>query len=78
MSGTGRPPSCTTELKHMTKCASVLSGIHMRPPRSSPVAGMDRLNSGTKIKTTVGETMEEIARKLNQFFFYHLVGSLLS
>lgn len=68
-SGTGRPPSFTTELKHMTKCVSVLSGIHTRPPRSSPAAGMDRSNYGTKMKKTASETVEEVAGKLNLNFF---------
>lgn len=53
----------------MTKCVSVLSGIHTRPPRSSPAAGMDRSNYGTKMKKTASETVEEVAGKLNLNFF---------
>ena len=32
----------------MTRCASAPCGIHMKPPRSSPAAGTDKSNSGTR------------------------------
>lgn len=47
-SGTGRPPNFTTGSRLMTRCASAPCGIHTRPPRSSPAAGTDRSNSGTR------------------------------
>lgn len=46
-SGTGKPQSCITESKPMTKCALVHSGTHTKPQRSSRVAGTVRSSSGT-------------------------------
>lgn len=73
-SGTGRPPSCTTELKHMTKCASALSGTHTRPLRSSPAAGTDRSSCGTKMKRMTMETTGEVAEI--DFIFFFIFGQL--
>lgn len=55
-SGTGRPPNFTTGSRLTTRCASAPCGIHTRPPRSSPAAGTDRSNSGTRpVAWRVGE-----------------------
>lgn len=62
--GIGKPQSCTTESKPMTKCASAPCGTRTRPPRSSPAAGTDRSNSGTK---------ERLLHSLNELKEIHLL-----
>lgn len=60
-SGTGRPPNFTTGSRLTTRCASAPCGIHTRPPRSSPAAGTDRSNSGTR-PVASGEGAAEVWR----------------